>query len=166
MDPLEEPVGERTSRGVWRQVPRSRASNAATDAKQTTVVSRTANTRHASTSRAVPIRLTARISRQSAMVGDSPAACATARNAAELRHPGRVPSHPPGSFYVQDEGPPPGAMTGGRQHVRLGGQHRLVVIDEQEGIDHVGHALGARCAHAVARPVAMPTVMCCPLSLV
>ena len=70
---------------------------------------------------------------------------------AELRHPGRQAGDPAGILHVEDEGLQLGAMTGGRQHVRLGGQQHLVPVDQHEDVDHVGHALGTRRAHAAAR---------------
>ena len=56
------------------------ASNGAIEAKQTRAVPAVARGKQASTSSAVPTRSTVTTSRQSAMVGDTPAAWATARS--------------------------------------------------------------------------------------
>ena len=139
----------RTASGA--RSPGSSASNAATEAKHTTAVPGTASTRQASTSRAGPDEIDGE---------DLPPVRHGRRQAggvrhgaqrAELRHPGRQAGDPPGILHVEDEGLQLGSVAGGRQHVRLGGQQHLVPVDQHEDVDHVGHALGTRRAHAAGR---------------
>ena len=137
--------------GVGARSPGSRAINAATEAKQTTAVAGTANMRQASTSRAVPTRLTVRISRQSAMVGDTPAAWATARNGPRSATLAREAGDPACILHVEDEGLQLGSTSGSSQDVGLCGQQHLVPVDQQEDVDHIGQARRTRRAHAAGR---------------
>ena len=65
----------------------------------------------------------------------------------ELRDPGTEAGHPPFVPHVEDEGLDLGSVARSRQHVRLCGQQHLVPVDQQEDVDHVGHACGTRRAH-------------------
>ena len=156
-DRRRPPRTPRRTRRPWdRRLPHrrpgspARSGSAAIEAKHTTAVPPVTSGRSASTSRAVPPRSTSRMRRQSAIVGEIPATCATRRSAplafarsARCSYAGRVGE-------VDDDRL--ARRAGARPAHRVRGDGRVVDVGQQQHVDRARQPLRARGPDAAAGP--------------